>query len=1264
MNPTGEDSRPLTIVDYTGIRENMPPKFQPRARKQKARKAANDLQAKHSRASDSNVAQILPEDSSDKNERRAQLRAELDALRISSSKTSSKKRKRLDKYVETKLRKEENADLIRKLEQHKVDTSLLQSSKKLGRASENRREAASQALKEQRAGIIRPANDALYQRKRAPDDTVSDDSEENNGFDEESDPDASLPEAEANPREKVQPAFGTGLKRPLQLDSDGNPVIKRKQRKKQKIAPALEATSDDWEGFSDESDASDRGGVALPLTRTADEMESPDESDLGDSDVSTADTDGTRSSEDEDEEAYDSDEDGEEPEEESDDSEDDQDGREAAKEARHERSSAFKDWALQLRNNAAGFTPSHVISENSTPDPVAGQVYKNKTEPVGLPQMSMEKRTHSVIVDRSAAIQEARSQLPVVAEEQRIMEAIISNDTTIICGATGSGKTTQVPQFLFEAGYGDRQGPTPGMIAITQPRRVAAVSMAKRVATELGSQDGKVSHQIRFDSTVSNKTAIKFMTDGVLLREVSQDFTLSKYSAVIVDEAHERSVNTDLLIGMLSRIVETRAKLSKDSPSKHRPLKLIIMSATLRVNDFTSNTALFRHGPPPVIQAEGRQYPVTTHFARRTQRDYVEETFHKVSKGHRKLPPGGILVFLTGQTEIQQLAKRLYGTFSSTSIPEARHARTVVSAASTTIEDEDIDLGATHRDDDGYDSDIEIRGVDDPEEDAEFEIEDGQTSERLKVHILPLYSQLPTEQQMRVFEPAPDGSRMVVLATNIAETSLTIPGIRYVFDSGRAKEKNFDKQTGVQSFDVGWISKAAANQRAGRAGRTGPGHCYRLYSSAVYERDFAEFSAPEIERTPIEGVVLQLKSMGIPSIVHFPFPTPPDRESLLKAERLLEYMSALKDGKVTATGADIALYPLSPRLARIIVMSRQHGCLQHAVALVAALAVQEVFVHQSQQLEPGDGEPGEVDAGEDERKRAFSKFHGNAARLDRHSDAIKLLATFMDYLAARDSPSTLNELGRFVRVKALQEALQLRDQLSAIIAAHHPGSMSSAIPSASLPKPSAQQVKILRQIVAAGFIDQIAIRADKAPNAPEVRRKSRRTIEVPYLTLFPSYDEADVDARMRTEDSEGRAQTQQERFVFIHPSSVLAHVSMDKLPQFLVYSHLSRGSPSSIAGSRTPKTRLHPLAPVSAAQIAALAEGTPLIEEGKPVGQIETLPRGDDGLERRTCWVVRSVKGPVGSMGWPLPPATKVMQKRVAKRGWVVEKVLQEGKSR
>jgi ATP-dependent RNA helicase DHX37/DHR1 len=309
------------------------------------------------------------------------------------------------------------------------------------------------------------------------------------------------------------------------------------------------------------------------------------------------------------------------------------------------------------------------------------------------------------------------------------------------------------------------------------------------------------------------------------------------------------------------------------------------MSATMRVTDFTANSRLFPEAPP-VINVDARQFPVTVHFSKRTAlTNFVEEAYKKVIKIHQRLPPGGILVFLTGQDEIRLLCNKLREKFpiggkkgDEWSIPVK------CSTKHMDLEIEDLDI-----DDEMDDIERDLEEGDDLD-DSDFEFEndeipsDSNTSQPL--HVLPLYSLLPVTDQLRVFQSPPESSRLCVISTNVAETSLTIPGIKYVVDAGRVKERTYDKSTGIESFQITWISKASASQRSGRAGRTGAGHCYRLYSSAVYERDFERFSIPEILKFPIEGIVLQMKGMLIDKVVNFPFPTPPDRESLSQAEKV------------------------------------------------------------------------------------------------------------------------------------------------------------------------------------------------------------------------------------------------------------------------------------------------------------------------------------------------------------------------------------------
>ena len=579
-------------------------------------------------------------------------------------------------------------------------------------------------------------------------------------------------------------------------------------------------------------------------------------------------------------------------------------------------------------------------------------VSKKKTEEdSSVPLVEPKQREPAVFMEvmRDPEIQAARLQLPILAEEQVVMEAIKENEVVIICGETGSGKTTQVPQFLYEGGYTKN-----GMIGITEPRRVAAVSMSRRVAHEMAMASDAISYQIRYEGNTTENTVIKFMTDGVLLKEVETDFLLTKYSVIVIDEAHERSVYTDILIGLLSRIVPLRNKQGK-------PLKLIIMSATLRIEDFTSNTRLFPI-VPPVTKVDSRQYPVTVHFNRRTPDDYFLEAYRKVCKIHRTLPAGGILVFLTGQGEVNGLCRKLRRTFplKKKSVDEdGDDAEDGVNLSkfpvAPLVEDrdaEDEELGEEDLGEDWFDGD-----------DSAF---DAAVDKNLPMYVLPLYSLLSTQQQSKVFKLPPNEARFCVVATNVAETSLTIPNIKYVVDTGMVKRRFYDKLTGVSSFRITWTSKASANQRAGRAGRVEAGHCYRLYSSAVFNNNFEEYSSPEIQRRPVDDLILQMKDMNIDNVINFPFPSPPDAKALQAAESLLLDLGAFEKKKtvrgvvvstVTSLGRAMAKFPIAPRYSKMLCVANQEDCLEFAIAVVSALTVRELFVDNISAVEdPGERE--------------------------------------------------------------------------------------------------------------------------------------------------------------------------------------------------------------------------------------------------------------------------------------------------------------------
>ncbi|KAH9842297.1 putative ATP-dependent RNA helicase [Teratosphaeria destructans] len=1239
---------------------------------------------------------IIPETQTEREARRTKIAEELKKQQPE-SKLSSKKRKRLDKYIDTKLKKEENAELLRKLAAQKIDTSLLRSSKRLGRINETKRERYSRALQEQVAGIASHA-ETLYQERPE----VA--SEEEDGQDDNPQPeDLAVKASEVPQAPGLKLNFGGGLKRPLETDDSGQPAIKkRKRRNKGKVdfSRPQNASDDDGsglEGVSDfrSSNGQEIGGVDDEASNSDEEWNGFDSDDqVRSNDTGDEHTDISNDSDDEDDQELDTIVGGSEY------SSDQGSNSESAPSEgeKRERVSAFKQWADSQRNAAIGFTPSTAPVDDSaikanfrprapSPDPTVTAIVSANGERTSRPAAA-------ITIPRAEEIQAARLDLPVVQEEQRIMEAIHNNPTVIVCGATGSGKTTQVPQMMFESGYGshigsrsgigaenDSAGPqSKGLIGVTQPRRVAALSVADRVATELGSFKNRVAHQVRYDTNVSRDTAIKFMTDGILLREIGQDFILSKYSAIVIDEAHERSVNTDILIGMLSRIVILRAELAKESPEKHYPLKLVIMSATLRVADFAGNRRLFKNGAPPIVQAEGRQHPVTIHFSRRTQRDFVAETVNKVSRGHHKLPPGAMLVFLTSQQEIQTVMKQLKQKLGSNTAGYI--------SLGNGGEHDDLEDSSGSRQNDYLEGEEDIDSDEDEEiridEDPEFEVPDDQPSFGgtshgvLKPHILPLYAALPSAQQLKVFQSPPNGSRLIVLATNVAETSLTIPGVRYVFDCGRAKEKRYNAATGVQTFEVDWISKASASQRSGRAGRTGPGHCYRLYSSAVYEQYFAEHTIPEILRTPLESTVLQLKAMDIDNVINFPFPNSPDVLQLQQAERLLKSLGAISelDGVITETGREIMGYPVSPRYGKMLLLARRNGMIPYTIAVVAALAVGEIFsseqqVHSAAVTDEDGGAGSESESGDDARQRrhldslaqsaaqkrhqAYSKAHATLSRWDDQSDIVKLLTAVAAHAetSGKDQPmAAASKLCEefFLREKGMQEVQQLRQQLHNIVAARdYSASRGNAHKDpAILPLPSEKERKMLNQIVAAGFIDQVAIRSDLLTDVSTgFSRKPRRAIEVAYRTLVPSTDATTFSKSLPPDQQEIQ------RSVFIHPSSVLAHLSVKEVPSYIIYSHLSRAAPSTIDAAKVPRTRMHPLCVVGPKQLAALAEGTPLLDIGKPVGKAEEVD--GEGGRKRLCWVSVAIKGPGDGISWPLT-AWKVLQRR-GRRGWEIERI-------
>ncbi|XP_065000042.1 ATP-dependent RNA helicase DEAH13 [Musa acuminata AAA Group] len=696
-------------------------------------------------------------------------------------------------------------------------------------------------------------------------------------------------------------------------------------------------------------------------------------------------------------------------------------------------------------------TASYDGYDNLAQDNMLGYSDKKYQEIEGITDLTVQEHVNAttvVHISRPREVEEHRKDLPIIMMEQEIMEAINEHFIVILCGETGCGKTTQVPQFLYEAGFGSSlRSDRKGIIGVTQPRRVAVLATAKRVSFELGLGLGKeVGFQVRHDKLIGKTCSIKFMTDGILLREVQSDFLLKRYSVIILDEAHERSLNTDILIGMLSRIIKLRQKLYAEQQEKIlagetispenmvTQLRLVLMSATLQVEDFNSNRKLFDQNLP-VLEIPVRQFPVTIHFSKRTCQDYLGQAYKKVMAIHKRLPPGGILVFVTGQREVEFLCRKLRKASQQLtkrcSIKQPDNELTAGLEANmkeineafemeNDLPDQQTDRFSSYEDDNhsdvfsvssgsGTESDLDSESENEdtvkleaPEKTgllldflrdvgslsslkASFDALSGNSSEPnchvepsfpvasdLENHsessslsagplyVLPLYAMLPASSQLRVFEEVPEGERLVVVATNVAETSLTIPGIKYVVDTGKEKIKDYNHSNGMATYEVSWISKASAAQRAGRAGRTAPGHCYRLYSSGAFSKDeiFPKFSCPEVSKIPVDGVVLLMKSMGIDKVSNFPFPTPPNSEALLEAEHCLRALEALDlQGRLTPMGRAMAQYPMSPRHSRMLltvikIMRNQKGyaranlVLGNAVAAAAALSFPNPFIIQ------------------------------------------------------------------------------------------------------------------------------------------------------------------------------------------------------------------------------------------------------------------------------------------------------------------------------
>ncbi|TPX14102.1 uncharacterized protein E0L32_000496 [Thyridium curvatum] len=555
-----------------------------------------------------------------------------------------------------------------------------------------------------------------------------------------------------------------------------------------------------------------------------------------------------------------------------------------------------------------------------------------KTDAVPEWKKVIQSKDQSFGKRTNMTIKQQRESLPVYAFRSQLISAVKDNQILIVVGETGSGKTTQLTQYLAEAGFAND-----GIIGCTQPRRVAAMSVAKRVAEEVGCQLGQeVGYTIRFEDCTSPATKIKYMTDGMLQREILMDADMRRYSVIMLDEAHERTIATDVLFALLKKAL------------KRRPdLKVIVTSATLDADKFS---AYFNECP--IFTIPGRTFPVEILYSREPESDYLDAALVTVMQIHLTEPMGDILLFLTGQEEIDTACEILFER-------------------------------------------MKALGPNVPE-----------------LLILPVYSALPNEMQSRIFEPAPPGSRKVVIATNIAETSITIDHIYYVVDPGFVKQNAYDPKLGMDSLVVTPISQAQANQRAGRAGRTGPGKCFRLYTEAAYQSEMLPTTIPEIQRQNLSNTILMLKAMGINDLLHFDFMDPPPINTMLTALEELYALSALDDeGLLTRLGRKMADFPMEPSLAKVLIAAVDIGCSDEMLSIVAMLNLPNVFYR-----------PKEKQSQADQKK---AKFH------DPSGDHLTMLNVYNSWKQSRYSKPWCAE--NFIQFRSMTRAKDVRQQLEKIM---------------------------------------------------------------------------------------------------------------------------------------------------------------------------------------------------------------------------------------
>lgn len=676
--------------------------------------------------------------------------------------------------------------------------------------------------------------------------------------------------------------------------------------------------------------------------------------------------------------------------------------------------------------------------------------YSHQTAPTSIKHSS--KTSHDRARPRSdkrgprwredPALLKIRQKLPIWIHREEIQARVRQDDVLLLVGETGSGKSTQIPQFLVREPWcrrqvvsiaGAREVSVGGMIAVTQPRRVAATTLAHRVSREAGtplgeSRDGLVGYSVRFDHQVPKGMKIKFLTEGMLLQELLRDPDLKQYSAVVVDEIHERSVDVDLVSGFLKQIL-----LSSRKGRGGIPLKVVVMSATADVERiqsfFSANDPEQKSGGDDlvdnninsvgVLKIQGRQYPVKTIHTPQPVPDIQESLLKTIFKIHTEEPlPGDILAFLTGQEEIESAQSLLeeYAATLASNVP--------------------------------------------------------------KIKVLPLYGQLSMEGQHAAFQPVKGGfTRKIVLATNIAETSVTVPGVRYVVDGGKAKVKQFRARLGMESLLAKPISRSSAIQRTGRAGREGPGKCFRLYTEGTFST-LEETDLPEILRIDVLGAVLTMKARGIDDILGFPLMDTPDVEAIERALVSLHGLGALADdGRITEAGRKMAGFPISAAFGAVLLASAkpEFDCVLETIDVISCITSGDDIFHQLQS---------------EEQREEIEELRKELYR--REGDILTYLTTMQQY-AAENADRIQWCKQRKVNIRNMKTALNIRRQLRSLCLKE--GLLTEAPPPDPQPfTPLApEQAEALLKCFLRGFVSKTAI---LAPDASYVTSQGKHVVAI------------------------------------------------------------------------------------------------------------------------------------------------------------------------